>query len=301
MKYIALPALFWLLVISATSAAATADFSVPLINGGEFSLREYRHKKPVLLKFWATWCRACLKQMPAYSALYEKYGKQVQFLSVNVAVNDPLEKVRATVREYGLQMPVTYDRTGTLWNQFGVMGTPTYVLIDNAGNIAFRGHRHDENLEKALDRLTASGRPTAFNLPQHLADIDGKPVTLESKKGKTLVAYRFATWCESYLRETDPQRVQKCRAFRQGIERLARETDVRLVGFASRYSSDRDSVLRYRRQNHIAHPLVFDEEGVFTKRFGVRDFPHLVVLRNNRVLLHADHVDTTLIDQLSRD
>lgn len=297
MKTIVWPALFWLLLLSATSAASPADFSVPLIGGGEFSLRDYRNKKPVLLKFWATWCRACLRQMPDYTALHEQYGERVQFLSVNVAINDPRDKVRAAVREFGLKMPVTYDKSGALWNLFGVMGTPMYLLIDNAGSIVFRGYHHDKKLEAALKKL-APARPAAFKPPEYLADIDGRPVLLNTGKGETLVAYHFATWCESYLRETDPARVRKCRDFGRGLQNLARDTDIRLVGFASRYSSDRESVLRYRQQNHIEHPLVFDEDGVFTERFGVRDFPFLVLLRNNEILLRADHVDTAQIERM---
>ncbi|WP_193161890.1 redoxin domain-containing protein [Microbulbifer hainanensis] len=306
LKTLLLAAAFWLLPLTATSATAKApDFTAALIDGGTFSLREFRDKKPVLLKFWATWCHACRKQMPAYRALHARYGAQVQFLSVNVAVNDPVEEVRATAREYGLQMPVAYDQSGELWRGFGVMGTPMYLLIDSSGNVTFRGYREDEKLQAALEQAIAiptqgAGRPPVFTPPKHLADIDGHPLSLDTGSGQTLVAYQFAPWCESYLQETDPGRVQQCRDFREGLERLGQNRAIRLVGFASRYSTDRDSVLRYRSEHQIQHPLVFDREGYFAERFGVRDFPYLVVLRNNRIVLRSARLDAELINQLTR-
>lgn len=301
MKKFVMPALFWLFLLPGSSGAEpVTDFSAKLIDGGVFSLSEYRGDKAILLKFWATWCRTCLKQMPDYRKLHEKYGERVQFLSVNVAVNDPLEKVRAAVREHRLTMPVTYDEEGTLWNQFGIMGTPMYALIDNRGEIIFRGYHHDENLELALEGLPGERKQITFNLPKYLVDVTGNPLQVETGRDETLVAYHFATWCESYLQETDAERVRKCREFRTGIERLSQLANIRLVGFATRYSSDKESVLRYRRQHRIDHPLVFDESGTFAEQFGVRDFPHLVVLRNNSVVRHRDHIDAALIEQLNQ-
>jgi peroxiredoxin len=146
--------------------------------------------------------------------------------------------------------------------------------------------------------MPAQRKQAAFSPPKYLADVDGKPLQLNTEENKTLIVYHFATWCESYLQETDPARVRQCREFREGIDRLSQQANIRLVGFATRYSSDKKSVLRYREQHHIDHPLVFDEAGTFAEQFGARDFPHLVVLRNNSIAQHRDRIDAALIEQL---
>ncbi len=302
MKKFLMPALFWLFLMHGSSAAAqTADLSVKLIGGGEFSLRRDTHGKPLLLKFWATWCRACLKQMPDYRQLHEQYGDRVQFLAVNVAVNDPPEQVSAAVREHGLAMPVAYDETGELWNYFNVMGTPMYLLLDAEGATVFSGYHHDERLKQALEKLSAAKQSTAPRPPPVLADLDGNAQQLVAGPGEILVAYHFATWCESYLKDTDAERAQACREFRRGIKRLEQIPGVRLIGFATRYSSDTESLQRYRQQHHLEHPLVFDGKGIFAKHFAVRDFPHLVVLRHGVAPQHWQRIDESLLRQLNPD
>lgn len=305
MKRTVVQIILWLFLLPGASGATTSDFSVNLLGGGRFTLHEYRGEKPVLLKFWATWCAACLKEMPAYRELHAEYGARVQFLAVNVAINDPLRKVRAAVREHELTMPVAYDAAGRLWQQFNVIGTPMYVLIAGDGTIAFTGHRHDERLALAMDavlarRIVDTEQNGPADIPDGLADIDGKPVQLATGKNEMLVVYHFAAWCESYLRETYPEHAERCRQFRGNIGTLValELPGTRFIGFATRYSSSRESVQQYRARYGIVHQLVFDTTGVFAERFGVRDFPHVVVIRNGAVVHSADRIDAGLIENL---
>lgn len=299
MKKFVMPALFCLFLVHGSSAVAqAANLSVKLIEGGEFSLRRDANGKPLLLKFWATWCRACLKQMADYRQLHEQYGERVQFLAVNVAVNDPPEQVSAAVLEHGLAMPVAYDEAGELWRHFNVMGTPMYLLLNAEGETVFSGYRHDERLVQALEELSTAKQSTEPRTPPVLADLDGNAQQLIPEPGEIVIAYHFATWCESYLKDTDAERVQACADFRRGIERLEQIPGVRLIGFATRYSSDSESLQRYRQQHRIDHPLVFDEDGIFARHFAVRDFPHLVVLRQGVAPRHWQRIDDSLLRYL---
>lgn len=306
--------LLWLLlfcIASGTGYAGTpVDFSVTLLDGRSFSARDYRGDKPVLLKFWATWCVACRNEMPAFREMHARLAKRVAFLAVNVAISDPLENVRAAIRQRELEMPVAYDAAGALWKQFDVIGTPTYVLIDRQGNVAWIGHRHDGKLERAVQDVLrgAPSSPASSETEKNdaplvdipLVDIDGGAVQLAAGEGETVIAYRFATWCESYLRDSNPALSEQCRRFREGIARLAALNlpRTRLVGFAAEYSSNIESVHAWRARNGIAHPLVFDDAGVFATRFGMRDFPRLVVIRNGSVIHATDRIDETLVDVL---
>jgi len=106
-----------LIALTFLGGAAAADTSIKAdpLDGTEFDTSGLAADQPILLKFWATWCVACIEEMPEYKALYENYGEQVQFLAVNVAVSDPRERVVKTVAAHNLQMPVTYDESGVLW------------------------------------------------------------------------------------------------------------------------------------------------------------------------------------------
>src|SRR4051812_18405306 len=51
-------------------------------------LGQYLGSKPVFLEFWATWCESCRELMPHVQTAQKAYGSKVEFLGINVAVNE---------------------------------------------------------------------------------------------------------------------------------------------------------------------------------------------------------------------
>lgn len=72
---------------------ALLEMPIPLILGEETSLAEYRGEKPVYLKFWATWCQPCRKEMPHFEHVQSEYGDAVKVIGVNLAASDELKDV----------------------------------------------------------------------------------------------------------------------------------------------------------------------------------------------------------------
>ncbi len=85
------------------------DLPITLLSGQTVKLSQYKGKKPVYLKFWATWCQPCRKEMPHLQHTFEKYGDKIQVIAINLGVNDDLESVKAIQKEFGLSVPITID------------------------------------------------------------------------------------------------------------------------------------------------------------------------------------------------
>ena len=77
---------------------AYRDFTVPLADGGEFTLSDHEGKV-ILLNFWATWCGPCVVEMPAFEQLQETYGEDLVLLAVNSGEDE--ETVRGFLVETG--------------------------------------------------------------------------------------------------------------------------------------------------------------------------------------------------------
>ncbi len=130
------------------------DFTVKDIQGKEFTLSSLRSKTNVCLVFWATWCPYCISEVPKLKTFHEKYKPdQLRIVSVNVASNDPLPRVRAYRDKVKIPYPVLYDSEGIISRSYGVQGIPVSIVIDRKGIIRHRGFQLPENIEQLFDRL----------------------------------------------------------------------------------------------------------------------------------------------------
>lgn len=301
--------------VAQAQSAPSVGITANLIDGSEFNSLTDPIQRPLLLKFWATWCVACLKEMPAFVDLYRQQGEHVQFLAVNVAVSDPLERVKQAVDQYDLDMPVAYDEGGELWDRFGIIGTPTYVLIDRNGQTLYKSHRHDEELEIAVASVAELSSELAaaevddgqvdvgITANATIRDIDGNVVDLAPRSGEVLVAYHFATWCTWYVENSYPELSEICHSFNEGIRELRALNlpRMRMVGFATVYSTDETGVAKFRDEEKIDYPVVYDRNNAFGSAFGVRDFPYLVVTSSSGdVLFSGNQVPSDIGQRIER-
>jgi peroxiredoxin len=128
------------------------DFRLTDLAGKEQSLGQYRGKI-VLLNFWATWCKPCTTEMPAMQTAYDKLrDKGFVVLAVNELEDDA--RVREHIKQYGHTFPVLMDHDNKVANQFGVVGLPVSVFIDQEGRV--QGYIKGGLLtEQILDEIVA--------------------------------------------------------------------------------------------------------------------------------------------------
>src|SRR5215218_5360987 len=66
--------------------------------------------KVYLVNFWATWCEACMVEMPSIVKLYEAYkGKGFDVIGINVDDNPEIVLPKA-LKQLGITFPVYIDR-----------------------------------------------------------------------------------------------------------------------------------------------------------------------------------------------
>ncbi|CAM4151493.1 peroxiredoxin family protein [Bordetella tumulicola] len=119
-------------------APTAPDVAFTTIEGKTFSMQDLRGKV-VMVKFWATSCVTCVKQMPGAIETYNEYAPK-GYETVAVAMSyDPPNYVLNYAETRKLPFPVTLDTKGELARAFGdVKLTPTAFLIDKQGHIIKR-------------------------------------------------------------------------------------------------------------------------------------------------------------------
>jgi cytochrome c biogenesis protein CcmG, thiol:disulfide interchange protein DsbE len=112
-------------------------FSLPDLRGRSVALDNFRGK-PVLLTFWASWCRLCIAEADLFDKLHQEMGPRLVVLGLDVD-DDPEElqhflKLRPVsypiliAGDFSSPIPRTYDLVGTL---------PLTVVIDPGGHVIY--------------------------------------------------------------------------------------------------------------------------------------------------------------------
>ena len=105
------------------------DFTVYDADGKAVKLSDYVGK-PVVLNFWASWCGPCQSEMPAFDAMYKKYGDRVTFMMVDLTdgSRDTVESAAAFIKARGYSFPVYFDTTLSAASTYGAYSIPMTVL-----------------------------------------------------------------------------------------------------------------------------------------------------------------------------
>ncbi|KJU82311.1 thiol:disulfide interchange protein [Candidatus Magnetobacterium bavaricum] len=94
--------------------------------------------KAVLLNFWATWCTACVEEIPSLQRLYAEQKDNPDFKVVTVLFKDSLEKATAFMKDGKYDFPVLQDPEQKSAKAYGLTGVPETFLIDRRGIVVKR-------------------------------------------------------------------------------------------------------------------------------------------------------------------
>lgn len=109
--------------------------------------------KPLVINFWATWCKPCENEMPLLSRISAEYSGLIDVIGINVEEEKPI--VQQYIQDHKVTFQVFIDPTGKIADKFFINGYPTTFFIDANGHIqAIRiGELDEKMLINYLDLL----------------------------------------------------------------------------------------------------------------------------------------------------
>jgi len=115
-------------------------FALRTPDGKDISLASHRGKV-VLLNFWGTWCKPCLKELPEFDRLYRRYRKH-GLVVIAIATDTEPEKVQefATQRKLATKLALGGQQ---LADDYESSNFPFSFVIDPEGQIrgSYRGYK----------------------------------------------------------------------------------------------------------------------------------------------------------------
>ncbi len=132
--------------------ARAPSVTVQSLDGRQVDLARYIGKTPMLIEFWATWCPNCRELMPTLLEAEKKFGKQVKFVALAVAINQSPEKVRRWLAAHPLPHDTFYDVDGKAAGAFDAPATSYVVVLDKTGRVVYTGLGGKQDLDAALKK-----------------------------------------------------------------------------------------------------------------------------------------------------
>jgi len=150
------------LVLTGTTMSYGADakapeFTLPNLDGEDVTLSELLKDGPVIVDFWATWCKPCIKAFPDLQEIFDKYEDcGLTVLAISIDGPRSTSKVGALIASKGNTFEVLLDPSQAVARKFHVTSVPRTVLVRQDGTVAWAvtGYRPTNHAE--LDAAVAA-------------------------------------------------------------------------------------------------------------------------------------------------
>ena len=135
--------------------AKAPGFTLPGLDGSPVSLDSIIGRRPVLLEFWATWCGSCKAMLPRLREAHARWGKDVEFIGVNVTISETRDSVAAWVAREAPRFRSLWDAEGEAARAYDAQATSFIVIVDRRGRVAYTGIGGTQNIEPILRQVAA--------------------------------------------------------------------------------------------------------------------------------------------------
>ncbi|PSL43058.1 thiol-disulfide isomerase/thioredoxin [Chitinophaga niastensis] len=112
------------------------DLEGKLVNVSTFS----NNGKPVIISFWATWCKPCISELESIADDYDNWKKTTGVKLIAISIDDARTSagIKSLVSSRGWQYEVYNDYNKELYRALGIANVPYTVILNGDGAVVER-------------------------------------------------------------------------------------------------------------------------------------------------------------------
>jgi peroxiredoxin len=150
-----------LALASPSQAEGTApDFTLSNLDGKDVVLSELLQKGPVIVDFWATWCKPCLKAFPGLQEILDTYRERgLSIVAVSVDSPKSRSRVAPLIKSKKYTFEVLLDTQGRVAKKYNAFMLPRTVLLNPEGEIVFAATGYRPSNHEKLEEILATILP----------------------------------------------------------------------------------------------------------------------------------------------
>ena len=157
----------WILLVSACTLFSAGslpageklqapDFSLKNLDGDVVQLSQLYGEGPIVINFWATWCKPCVRELPHLNQDYLDYRDQgLQGFAISEDSPWSVSKVKSFVSGNRYAFTVLLDTNGKVMRKYGLLGTPYTILLSSNGEIQYKHFSYRPGDEVSLRKEIA--------------------------------------------------------------------------------------------------------------------------------------------------
>lgn len=156
------------------TGALAPDFTLPAMDGKQFSLKGALARGPVLAAFFKISCPVCQFTLPFLERVYKSYGNR-NVTIIGISQNDKKDTA-AFLKHYGITFPVLLDDTETypVSNAYGLTNVPTIFWIAQDGEIETSSvgwvRKEVDEINRRAAETTGQGPKPVFQAGEDVPD-----------------------------------------------------------------------------------------------------------------------------------
>ena len=150
-KHLMLPLVAMLL--ATTSHAQMPAVTLSDINGNRVRTDTLaRPGHPVVVSFFATWCKPCQRELNAIAEVYDEWQDEtgVELVAISLDEAQTSQRVKPLVDANSWPYRVLLDPNGELKRALGIQLIPYVLIIDGKGNIVYKHNGYTDGAENEL-------------------------------------------------------------------------------------------------------------------------------------------------------
>ncbi len=108
--------------------------------------------KPMIISFWATWCKPCKKELDAIAEEYADWQKEtgVKLIAISIDDSKSSSKVVTDVKSKGWEYEVYIDENSDFKRAMNISTVPFTFIINGKGEIVYKHDGYTDGSEEHL-------------------------------------------------------------------------------------------------------------------------------------------------------
>lgn len=141
------------IVFSSLLICRIPDFSLKKLNGEKFNIGDHLGSKIIVIDFWATWCKPCLKLLKKLNMLRGQFQDKILFIAISTDDSSAFSRIENLIKSRKYKFTLLLDPDSSVSSLFNPSSRiPFTMIIDKHGKIRYTHTGYIPGFERDLKK-----------------------------------------------------------------------------------------------------------------------------------------------------